>query len=73
MFLKVKVFPGAKREELIEKGEGKFELYTKEPAQDNRANEAARETVAQFLNVAKAKVRIVAGHHKPSKILELLE
>ena len=73
MFIKVKVFPKSKHELLVEKDDGRFEVHTKARAQDNRANESVRESLAQFLGVSTQKIRLIAGHHSPNKIFEVLE
>ena len=72
IFLRVKVFPKAKEEKLVEKGDDRFDIHTRAPASDNRANAAVVETLAQFLGVSENKLRLVSGHHKPSKIFELI-
>lgn len=69
-YLKVFVMPGTKRESVSEKG-STLVISTKEPAEANRANTRVREVVAERLKVPLAAVRIISGHHSPSKMLSI--
>ncbi len=69
-YLKVFVMPGAKRERVEEEGAALL-ITTKEPAEGNRANTRVREVVAEHLAVPLSHVRIVSGHHSPSKMLSI--
>lgn len=72
MYIKVKVFPKAKREGLVQLSEDRFEVHTKAEAKDNKANHATQEILAQFLNVATNKIRLISGHQKPQKTFEVI-
>lgn len=65
----MKVTAGAKRESLEKKSEDHFEVSIREKAERNEANTRVLELVAEHFKVPKNKVRIVNGHHHPSKLL----
>ena len=69
MYIKVKVIVGVKKEKIEKIGEDHYEVWIKEKAENNRANE-------RILNIFRhlyidMSVRLVSGHHSPSKILSL--
>jgi uncharacterized protein (TIGR00251 family) len=71
MYIKVKVVTKAKKEKVEEVAVDHLEIWVKEPAENNRANE-------RILEIIRAKyprrmVRIVSGHHSPSKIMSVDE
>ena len=69
MYIHVKVTAGASRESLKKKKEDHFEVSVKEKAEMNMANTRVLELVASHFKVPANKVRIVNGHHHPSKLL----
>ena len=73
MLIHIKIHPDSKEDKIIEKNDTSFIVYTKEPAEDNRANKKMIEIVAEKFKIIKSKVRIITGHHQPSKILEILD
>ena len=68
-YLHVKVFAGARKEKFHKINEDHFEVSVKEKAERNMANSRVLALVAEHFNVAVNKVRIVNGHHHPSKLL----
>ena len=72
MLVHIKVVADSKENKIVKKNDTSFVVYTKEPAENNRANYAVVEIVADYFNVVKSKVRIVTGHHAPSKIFDVL-
>ncbi len=84
MLIKIKVLTSAKKEKVVKKsaptlsvgaptesvGEYKFEISVKEPAERGLANE---KVIKLLRNEFKGynKIRIVSGHHSPSKIISL--
>jgi uncharacterized protein (TIGR00251 family) len=71
MFIKVKVKTGAKKEKILKKSEDHFDIEVKEPAERNLANNRVIELVRDYFKVYNGDVRIVNGHHSPSKIISL--
>ena len=73
MFIKVKVHAGQKKAKLIQKKPDTFEIWTTAPAEQGRANEEVRQTLAKQLNCEPKKLFLVKGATMPSKIFELKE
>jgi len=71
MYVKVRVIAGAKKEEIISEKPNYFKIFVREKAELNRANRRVLEIVAAQYRVVPAKVRIVSGHHSPSKLLSV--
>lgn len=69
MYIRVKVLAGVKRELLKELGENRLEIHVKEPALANLANKRVVEIVAFRMGISVKKVKIISGHHSPTKIL----
>ena len=72
-YIHVLVTAGAKKESLKLKSVDHFEIYVKEKAERNMANNRVLEIVAEYFNIPKNKVRIVNGHRHPSKLLMIEE
>ncbi len=71
MYCKVKVVPGAKKESFVKKSEDHFNVSVKEKAEQNLANKRVLELVAEHFKVPYGKVRLISGHHSPSKIFRV--
>jgi len=71
MYIKVKVIVGAKKEKIIKKTKDHFDIAVKEPAERNLANKKIVELLRKYFKVYNGNVRIVSGHHSPSKIISL--
>lgn len=71
MYIKVNVIAGARKEIFEEKSKDHFKISVKEEAERNMANTRIIELVAEHFKIPKNKVRIVNGHHHPSKLLSL--
>lgn len=69
MFIKVKAFPGCKKEELIKLSADSFEIKVKEPAARGLATKAIiRVLAAVFPN---KRIRLVKGPRSRNKIFEI--
>lgn len=73
MYIKVHVFAGMKKESVKKLKDNAYEIVTKSPAERNMANERVREIIAEEYSVSVKAVRIVNGHHNPSKLLEVIQ
>lgn len=69
MYIHIKVQVGMKKERWFKKSEDHFEVDVRQKAERNMANNKVRDLTAEHFNVAINKVRIVNGHHSPSKLL----
>lgn len=73
MYVKVRVTAGAKKESVLRIGENRFDIAVKEKAEQNQANRRVMEIIAREFTIRKGGVRIVSGHHSPSKIISIEE
>lgn len=71
MYIKVKVFPNSKKQEIQKKSENSFIVYVKEPAERNLANKKVCQVIAEQFKIPEKLVRIINGHHSPSKLISL--
>ena len=70
MYIKVRVFAGAKKEEFKKISNTHFEAKVREKAERNMANRRVVELTRKHFGAA-GDVRIINGHHSPSKILSV--
>ena len=69
MYLKVEVIPEAKEERLEQLKYDEYRIWIKFPAENNLAN---RRLLEVFRNkFPGTSVRIISGHHSPSKIISI--
>jgi uncharacterized protein (TIGR00251 family) len=71
VYIKVKVITEARKEKIVKKTKDHFDISVKEPAERNMANKRVLELVRDYFKVYNGDVRIVSGHHSPSKIISL--
>ncbi len=69
MYIKVRAIAGSKKEEVVIEKPNYFKIFVREKAERNSANERIVELVARQYGVTAKKVRIISGHHSPSKLL----
>ncbi len=72
MLIHIKVTAGAKKDSVKKKNDTSYIVTVKEEAKDNMANRKMMSLMAEELNVPTAAIRIITGHHTPSKIVEVL-
>jgi uncharacterized protein YggU (UPF0235/DUF167 family) len=61
MFLKVKVLPNEKEEEIIKKAEDRFEIKVKEKPENGLANQRVIKLLSSYFNLPKNKIRLIKG------------
>lgn len=71
MLIKVKVHPDSHKEKKEFVEPDKLLLWVREPAQNNLANLRVVKMVAEHFKIESKKVRIISGHHRSSKIVEV--
>lgn len=71
MFIKIIVTAGAKKEKFEAESATRYKISVKEPAKQNLANKRVCMLVARHLKTALTNVRIINGHHSPSKLLSV--
>lgn len=59
------------REEVVVGDDGVLKIYTKAPAIEGRANEAATKLLARHFGVASSKVKLVRGATSKYKVFEV--
>lgn len=59
------------REEVAPNDDGSVTIYTKAPAIENRANEAAVKLLATHFGVSKSQVKLVRGQTSKHKVFEV--
>ena len=72
MFLKIKLHPKSKKQKIEEIGKNKYEIWTKSKAEENKANYEMIDILSEYLSIDKKRFRIISGHHRPSKMIEIL-
>lgn len=71
MKITVIVKPNKKENKIIKIGENAFEIWTKEPAKENKANEDVIEQLSGYLGVSKNKISLVLGRASKIKLFEI--
>lgn len=71
MYIKVKVTASAKKEKIEKVKTDEYKIFVREPAERNLANRKVCELIATELSVPPKNIRIISGHHSPSKILSV--
>lgn len=71
MYIKVRVIAGAKKEIVKKLSDTGYALSVTEPAVQNRANTRVIAIIAAACGVPVNHVRIISGHHSPSKMLSV--
>ena len=69
MYVKVKITPDSKKENVTKVSDDHYEISVKQKAENNKANSRLLEIMhSEFPN---SIIRIVSGHHSPSKIVSI--
>ena len=68
MYIKVKVITEAKKEVVKKISDDHYEISLREPAERNLANKRILEIMHE---IYPGSVKIVSGHHHPSKIISV--
>jgi uncharacterized protein YggU (UPF0235/DUF167 family) len=69
MYIKVKVIPDSKHEKVEQLKDDEYRIWVKEPAEHNSANTKVLSLIRDMF--PGVSVRIISGHHSPSKILSI--
>lgn len=69
MYIKIKVVPNSKIEKVEQLKEDEYRIWVKVPAENNAANSRILEIVRN--KYPDTQVRIISGHHGPSKIISV--
>ncbi len=69
MYIHIKIKTKQKIESIVKISDIRFEVSVKEEAKQNRANTRMIELIKEYFETD--KVKIVSGHHSPSKLLSV--
>lgn len=69
MYIKIRAVTNAKKEKIEEIEPDFLRIWVKEPAERNLANKRILELVKERFPEYNGDIRIISGHHSPSKIL----
>jgi uncharacterized protein YggU (UPF0235/DUF167 family) len=71
--IRIKAFPDFKKATIEETAPKVLRVFVREDAKQNRANDAVIRAVAEYYNIPRNKLRMISGHMKQSKIIQILE
>jgi len=71
MLIKVKVFPGSKKEKIIKKSEDSFEVRVKEKPERGLANRGVIRILSACFEIPESRVRLIRGFKKRNKIFKI--
>ena len=72
MLIHIKIKPDSNKDEVVKKNDASYIVFVREEAKENKANYAMLLLLADFLDVPVSTLRIITGHHSPSKIIEVI-
>ncbi len=70
MYLKIKVHPNSKKDEVVRKGDDSYEIFVRAKPVEGKANEDMLSLLADHLKVARSKLRLVRGAMARNKLVE---
>ena len=73
MYIKVRVKTGQRKESVERVSPVSFKISVKEKPEKNLANQRVLQIVAECLRVPIKKIKIISGHHSPSKLLSIID
>ena len=73
MLIKVRAFPQAGENRVIEKNKDSFDVFVKEKPVAGLANKAISKLLAEYLKLPESKVRLVRGFKQGNKIFEIYD
>lgn len=71
MYIHIKALTNQKEERISERKAGYFDVSVREKPEQNQANRKIIQIVARYFKMEPEQVRMISGHHKPSKILSI--
>lgn len=71
MYIHVRVLTNQKEDRISERKAGYFDVFVREKPEQNMANRKIIKMFAGYFTRNEKDIRIITGHHKPSKILDI--
>lgn len=72
MLIHIKIKPDSNKDDVVKKNDASYIVFVREEAKENKANYAMLLLMAEYLDVPVSILRIITGHHSPSKIIEVM-
>ncbi len=71
MLIKIRAFPKAKENKVIEKTKDSFDVFVKAKPVKGLANIAIKQVLADYFEISESKLRLVRGFKQGNKIFEI--
>ena len=71
MFIKVKVFPGSKKNKIVDKSADSFEVHIKEKPERGLATKAVIKILANHFKITSGGIKLIKGARSRNKIFEI--
>ena len=71
MFIKVKVFPGSKKQAVVKKTKGGFDVKVKSRPIKGEANKEMLGLLAVYFKLPVSKLKIIRGSHRRNKMIKV--
>lgn len=71
MKISVDARPRSSKETVVKNTDGSYKVYIKQSPVDSKANKALIEVLAEYFDVKKSSIKIITGHCKRKKIIEV--
>jgi uncharacterized protein (TIGR00251 family) len=71
MLIKVKVFPGSKKERILRKSEDSFEVNVKGKPEKGLANRGVTMILSAYFKIPESRVRLIKGFKSRNKVFKI--
>ena len=71
MLIKVRAFPEAEKNRVVEKNKDSFDVFIKAKPIKGLANIAIKQVLADYFKISESKLRLVRGFKQGNKIFEI--
>ena len=72
MFIKTRVFPQSKKQEIIKKADDSFDIIIKEKPINGKANKRVIKILCNYFKIPNKSLKLVKGSKKKKKIFKIL-
>ena len=73
MLIKVKAFPGSKKQEIIKKSKDSFDIKVKSKPIQGMGNKEIIKILAEYFKTSENKIRFIKGWKQRNKIIEIID
>jgi uncharacterized protein (TIGR00251 family) len=71
LYIHAKIFPNSKANKVVALPGDKFQIYTKEPPENDRANISVISQLSDYFKLERKQIIIVKGRKQTSKIIKI--